>query len=1769
MAVNFSPYSKSRPSRISDGFGIDAEGNTTYTTNGKTQILAYKDAKKQKAIEQERETVQAGADLAGKHRDIYQRIMGDVTLTDAQKRKQVADVVWMAKNAESSGPLGYVKKSLGATFGPLYKGFIAVTEPVAQVAQASLETLYTAVDDATASFRKPLPQGQQKRNPLATSPDNNLSALAKWKKHAFEDETFNIATSEDSSYYLGTGTHAKVAGLAVDVATDWTTYVTAGASAISKLDKAALAARFVVGGDLAVKYAATHPNLPKLFGNIARHGGVEVPADIRKLEGIKVGLKFFGQPIPLTDGLSRGWARSFGTLKLGVKEGVRKGLTSFETGAKFVEHVTRPSVKLLIESGVLKKSAMNVENPKFVQAAMLQHGASAARGARGWTARQFGDDIVENFVPIAEKLDADPTYGQVAHAREIGDRTILSPAAAKAFDAMESILERMITKADDRLGAYAAKHGVPAVPINRLKNWVHHKLTPEAKEAMRINARTWFGDADVEFSLVNGDGASTYRQYIKDEDFLGTKLKEGTIEEINAAYAKFLTEEGLPVTKFFETDALTILNGYGDSLARYIGRVAQADRMMDFGIDNIKPLLTHNIPDPKLVTHMTGAAARVSALQRKYRGKVSYGVGTIANRTVAETELWTAAITTDNILQGQLLHRASAEVDEMAAIQELDKLLVELDGMEVYAATLSAAKRGVFEDANMAMYNEITAYRQALKDGTARRYLALQDARAKYFYMFPGADANDAKNNLEWFAERFAREENGGKALRNHEVVALELRARRIQEQIDALPNDSVNSAKLDKLDKELGEIARVTEGHEEFNVARSQATYAKDGAMYGFPHGEPGNDLYNFWTTAEPKLPDGTFRETPNALIAHATPSDNLVDFRKTEHMNQLVENPESLQDLSEIWAGMGMVDNTWNDIVDFTLKSNKVDEYYASLAGFEEKAELLQGILDFRNTVRAATSSGSDLPDGAVGEFFDFMQESFRRIVASTDAANADVVSKRMYDEWLRANIAGAVPGFDGMLVPMKSVIPGSPDGEWAVMMSVSTPTPRVGDRFTDSVQLVNNGGQMNPLARTILDGKTEAAQLDLLMRTDEIKASLAAVGIDIEVARAAGRQLEKDLLAVPAQELRAARQNMVNVDGVDIPTPLAERRVLDNELAINKAMDEIDADVLGATGVDIADKIDAVTRSRMTLDNARAIRTMTPDVEQALTDEIGEVMELLRNTPTTGATRAMNAQWIRDVENLMAGLSQIGDPVIEAAARKVALLATADTIKLAKISSRLSDTMFDLSEAQAGIVGLRIIDQAEEGWEALRGLGVQMPKELFDKWRPNLNKLRTPAEAGALMKILNRYTGYWKRYVTASVGFVARNGYSGVFMGYTEGITTAQMGKGLDWAIAQNAGGKTTDWMARVGITTPEQIAEANKIMEAVFASSRGVSLDNSMPMHPRWERGLGKVFNKFDPKQKWRLAENPVVAKFGMANDVAERAMRIPMAMDSIARGDTVEQAVARISRIHVDYSDLSGMDTQAKQLIPFWIWTSRNIPLQLTQMVSRPKAYYEYQRFVDRFPLTVDDPTTEEREGVVLPKWLRGLKPAAAFGGFMFAPDMPHRKLQQQIEQFMNAKTVVSQMTPWVKAPIEVLLLGGQAFTGAKFKPTEARGIEKAVATVLMALGGVGLVREIDGKLMMKQQVGYMFEQFIPPLAVLHRLSGGYTGGKETLNERWVTSVLSWFGIPLKQISQGQEENEFLRAGYELGDVKRGLRGGQEERYYEQGGTGPATGSFQP
>src|SRR4029078_4171365 len=94
--------------------------------------------------------------------------------------------------------------------------------------------------------------------------------------------------------------------------------------------------------------------------------------------------------------------------------------------------------------------------------------------------------------------------------------------------------------------------------------------------------------------------------------------------------------------------------------------------------------------------------------------------------------------------------------------------------------------------------------------------------------------------------------------------------------------------------------------------------------------------------------------------------------------------------------------------------------------------------------------------------------------------------------------------------------------------------------------------------------------------------------------------------------------------------------------------------------------------------------------------------------------------------------------------------------------------------------------------------------------------------------------------------------------------------------------------------------------------------------------------------------WATGRLPRLSR--KAGEWVEGPLRLAMGLHSYDQGDTLLQTYERINRIHFDYSTLSKMAESMKRIVPFWPFMSRNLPMQITQMATKPRWYSYYAHF---------------------------------------------------------------------------------------------------------------------------------------------------------------------------------------------------------------------------
>lgn len=145
----------------------------------------------------------------------------------------------------------------------------------------------------------------------------------------------------------------------------------------------------------------------------------------------------------------------------------------------------------------------------------------------------------------------------------------------------------------------------------------------------------------------------------------------------------------------------------------------------------------------------------------------------------------------------------------------------------------------------------------------------------------------------------------------------------------------------------------------------------------------------------------------------------------------------------------------------------------------------------------------------------------------------------------------------------------------------------------------------------------------------------------------------------------------------------------------------------------------------------------------------------------------------------------------------------------------------------------------------------------------------------------------------------------------------------------------------------------------------------------------------------------------------------------------------------VNAAHFDYANLTQFETKLKKLVPFFVWTRRNIPLQARVMVERPGMINRYTSLVQNVEAAFNDPDGEGGS-LPIPAWMGsqavGLGTLLehddeAWTRLIFSPDMPVKDLEQFVDSWSGGNTkgpvlgalewMSNSLTPLAKIPLDV------------------------------------------------------------------------------------------------------------------------------------------------
>lgn len=670
------------------------------------------------------------------------------------------------------------------------------------------------------------------------------------------------------------------------------------------------------------------------------------------------------------------------------------------------------------------------------------------------------------------------------------------------------------------------------------------------------------------------------------------------------------------------------------------------------------------------------------------------------------------------------------------------------------------------------------------------------------------------------------------------------------------------------------------------------------------------------------------------------------------------------------------------------------------------------------------------------------------------------------------------------------------------------------------------------------------------------------------------------------VPVELLAGMRGNELNYDVADLAQDISENGIK-NPLIITYGIKD-----KGAYIAEGNHRLQAAIDAGFTHVPVRVNRTW----------EAGDQGVPVRGwTFTSRPPAEIKPSQIMDFEVLPKGTGELTGPSAEAAAEWVRKARTTldqlNVIEMPEKERDLWDRLFkyllgheaDLAKAErhlemAGNIQERLFgpnglmetvkDDLLADWDVLSRnfQNIQVSPELkniLGDWDDGVRRvLATPEGMRDLSRAYNLYYRWFKSTAILTPGFTVRNSMTAAFNNAVAGVSPKSMRDGIKFARAvrehggiwgtkgrkeiRTRGGAATV-MKRLGLN-PQEAEIYDNAFKSTLSSGGGQAIDDVAPR-------LGKSSRVYDSKFREVMAKTgrAVFRPFGgrvsnaarQMNGTVELAVRMGMALDGARKGFTVAENAARIARYHFDYTDLSQLDVAARRIIPFWLFMSRNLPLQLTNQVMRPSMYLSWNKLRD---------ATEEFDDPLMADWRRRRGGISTPWGAVFDFDLPFQDVQGQVGQF-TPMSLMGSMTPILRAPIEFGTGQRIAFGGSYPYSTDYReaGLSDIPAAFAGWIGGLGdaegaTTTGADGVMVSERFAGPV-AGLLPPLGQLQRVLSAaqvpqeLLGGPEKYYERDPASALlgGYAGLGYEKITPQERESTIRRRQFQLQEELDKLR----------------------
>lgn len=614
---------------------------------------------------------------------------------------------------------------------------------------------------------------------------------------------------------------------------------------------------------------------------------------------------------------------------------------------------------------------------------------------------------------------------------------------------------------------------------------------------------------------------------------------------------------------------------------------------------------------------------------------------------------------------------------------------------------------------------------------------------------------------------------------------------------------------------------------------------------------------------------------------------------------------------------------------------------------------------------------------------------------------------------------------------------------------------------------------------------------------------------------------------------------RMNIINKMLANETIPIGQRKSMGDELralhlqlhGVGKSGNRPAEKGLNQQISDALKEIESITKQRKEIEAKLVQERSASDMGFYLRldlDEARERLDLL-NASLDNIRALRSRAKVGKKDGWMVEFDQFASEVSDVLNRVNSMPDSPDTRRLASVltgyleakANLMRATTDDIAASQAermfAMDAVVFKDVFDEGWEQLTGsgalasmTGLQMRPEVKEILS-NMGRLTDPAFAKQMQVWFGPYTRFFKAWALSTPGYHVRNSLTNAFMLVAAGGRPQFLAEGMrEYNALRNAlkNGKNID--AYLANLPDSRRAIVSDSYRAMLGSGVGQSEEIA-----------------FDTAGV--LTNNPITRANRKVGSWIEQHSRFMLAYDGIRQGLDVNGATARTRKFLFDYEDVSNMDAVMRSIIPFWMWTSRNLPLTIQNIYMNPRPYQWYQSL----RRNIED--QEKTKG--LPLYMREAGGFALAGtDFAATPDLGFNRLQADVGMLTDPTRFAANVNPLLRVPVETMVAGKSFFRNRDFQESPIP-VEGPVGTLASLLGQpIGAGSSVGGQRFVDEKLLYALSNMIPTLNQAER----FIPSQEYYKQRGSTNpLLGYVGAPVREVTPQMRASEQRRILAEL------------------------------